>query len=180
MTSPTSSTTPASALTHRIEDGKELVLERVFRAPRALVFEAFTQAEHLRHWWGPRGWELSHCTVDLRPGGRWHYCMKCVDQSQGEFYGMESWGLGIYDEIAAPERLTYTDYFSDAQGAINEAMPATRAILTFEDVEGGTRVVSRSVYSTPEALNAVMEMGMLQGISETWDRLGEHLAARQG
>ncbi|PNY82659.1 SRPBCC domain-containing protein [Deinococcus koreensis] len=180
MTSPTSRPTPVPALTHRVEEGKELVLERMFQAPPALVFEAFTRAEHLRHWWGPRGWVLSHCTVDLRPGGRWHYCMKCVDQNQGEFYVMESWGLGVYEEIVAPKRLTYTDYFSDAQGAINEAMPATRAILTFEGVEGGTKVVSRSVYSTPEALVTVMEMGMLQGISETWDRLSEFLADRPG
>lgn len=177
MTQPTATPSP---LTSRVEHGKELVLERVFKAPRSLVFGAFTQAEHLRHWWGPRGWELTHCSVDLRPGGRWHYCMKCVDENQGEFYGMESWGLGVYDEIAAPERLVYTDYFSDSQGGVNEAMPATQAILTFEDAPGGTRVVSRSIYTSEEALKTVLDMGMLQGISETWDRLGEFLADQQG
>lgn len=166
------------ALTSRVEHGKELLLERTFRAPPALVFAAFTQAEHLRQWWGPRGWEVTHCTVDLRPGGKWHYCMKCVDRGQGDFYGVESWGLGLYDEIEAPERLVYTDYFSDADGEINSEMPSSQTILSFEDVAGGTRVVSRSVYATEDALKTVMEMGMLQGITETWDRLAEHLQTR--
>ena len=105
--------------------------------------------------------------------------MKCVDPAQGDFYGMESWGLGIYVEIKAPERLVYTDYFSDAEGSINNDMPTTQAILTFEDVDGGTNVISRSIYGTEDALKTVMDMGMLQGITETWDRLAEHLTTRQ-
>ncbi|MVN85571.1 SRPBCC domain-containing protein [Deinococcus sp. HMF7620] len=168
-------TSATPTLTHHTEHNKELVLERTFAAPPELVFAAFTQPEHLRQWWGPRGWTLTHCTVDLRPGGRWHYCMKCVDPAQGDFYGMESWGLGIYQEIEAPGRLVYTDYFSDAEGTINEELPTTQSILTFEEVDGQTRVVSRSVYATPEALKTVMDMGMLQGITETWDRLAEYL-----
>lgn len=173
-------TSTRPTMTSRVENNNELVLERTFHAPRALVFEAFTQAEHLRQWWGPRGWEITHCTVDLRPGGRWHYCMKCMDQAQDGFYGMESWGLGIYDEIEAPRRLVYTNYFSDAAGKINPDMPGSQAILTFEDVESGTRVVSRAVYGTEAALKTVMDMGMLEGITQTWDRLGEHLSAQQG
>ena len=172
-------TSALPTLTSTVENGKELVLERTFSAPRALVFAAFTQAEHLRQWWGPRGWEVTHCTVDLRPGGKWHYCMKCVDQAQDGFYGMESWGLGVYDEIEAPRRLVYTDYFSDAAGNINAQMPSSQSALTFEDVEGGTRVISRSLYGTEEALKTVMEMGMLEGITQTWERLAEHLAAQQ-
>ena len=168
--------THAATLDHRIEDARILVLERTFAATPERVFAAFTQAEHLRHWWGPRGWELTHCTVDLRPGGRWHYCMTCTDPAQGDFHGMQSWGLGVYEHIEAPTRLTYTDYFSDEQGAVNDQMPATLADLTFEAVPGGTRVTSRSTYVRPEDLQAVMDMGMLQGITETWDRLAEHLA----
>ncbi len=167
------------AMTSRVENKKELVLERTFSAPRALVFEAFTVADHLRHWWGPRGWEVTHCTVDLRPGGRWHYCMKCMDQNQGDFYGMESWGLALYDEIVAPERLVYTDCFSDAAGEINADMPTSQTTLTFVDLGDSTRIISRSVYGTEDALKTVMDMGMLPGITQTWDRLAEHLAARK-
>ncbi|GEM49266.1 SRPBCC domain-containing protein [Deinococcus cellulosilyticus] len=171
--------TAKNPINSRIENGKVLVLDRVFKAPRDLVFEAFTTAEHLSKWWGPRGWDMPHCTVDLRPGGKWHYCMKCVDPNQGQFYGMESWGLGVYQEIEAPARLVYTDHFSDAQATINENMPATLSTLTFEEVEGGTKVTTRAEYDTEEALKTVMDMGMLQGITETWDRLAEHLAAAQ-
>jgi uncharacterized protein YndB with AHSA1/START domain len=164
-----------TALTSRVEHGNELVLERTFEAPRALVFAAFTRAEHLRRWWGPRGWELTHCTVDLRPGGRWHYCMKCVDREQGDFYGMESWGLGIYDEVGAPGRLVYTDHFSDEEGAIREEMPSSQTTLIFEETGEGMRVISRSVYRSEDALKTVLDMGMLQGITQTWDRLAEYL-----
>ena len=171
-------TSTVSTLSSHIEAGKELILERVFQAPRELVFEAFSSAEHLRQWWGPRGWTIPHCTVDFRPGGKWHYCMKCVDESQGEFYGMESWGLGIYRDINAPARIVYTDYFSDAEANINEAMPPTLSTLIFEEVEGGTRVTNHALYDTEEGLQTVMDMGMLQGVTETWDRLAEHLASQ--
>src|SRR5690554_1859159 len=89
----------------RIENGTDLVLERIFDAPRELVFEMFAEAEHLKQWWGPRGWDLPYCDIDFRPGGVWHYCMKCIDTSFGEFYGVESWGKVIYKEIAHPDRI---------------------------------------------------------------------------
>lgn len=60
----------------RIEDDRVLVLERIFDAPRTLVFEMFNEPEHLKHWWGPVGWELPVCHADFRPGGIWHYCIK--------------------------------------------------------------------------------------------------------
>ncbi|MFC4456181.1 SRPBCC domain-containing protein [Deinococcus sonorensis] len=172
-------TTSTSSITSRVEAGTDLILERVFHAPRALVFEAFTRAEHLRQWWGPRGWTLPVCDVDFREGGRWHYCMRCIDPDQGSFFGMESWGLAVYETIDAPNSIVYTDYFSDADQNINAEMPATRSTLTFEDVAGGTRVVTRASYASEAALNTVLEMGMLQGISETWDRLAEYLTAPQ-
>lgn len=175
----TSTDTETSTMVSRVEHDKELILERVFNAPPELVFEVFSTAEHLRHWWGPRGWEVPYCTVDFQPGGRWHYCMKCVDSSQGDFYGMESWGLGIYREIDAPGRIVYTDYFSDAEANINESMPPTLATLTFEPVEGGTKVVNRATYSSAEGLKTVMDMGMLQGVAQTWDRLAEYLVTQQ-
>ena len=85
-----------ATMIHRVENEKQLVLERVFDAPRDLVFKMFKEADHLKRWWGPRGWELPVCKVDFRPGGVWHYCMKCVDPDQGQFFGMESWGKAIY------------------------------------------------------------------------------------
>ncbi|KZE78933.1 ATPase [Paenibacillus elgii] len=158
-----------------VENDRILVLERVFDAPRDLVFRMFKEPEHLKRWWGPKGWEVPVCNIDFRPGGVWHYCMKCVDQNQGQFYGMESWGKGVYKEIAEPETIVYNDYFSDAEGNINESMPSTLITMEFIDLGGKTKLVNRSEYASAEALKTVMDMGMLQGITETWNRLGELL-----
>lgn len=158
-----------------VED-RILVLERVFDAPRELVFRTFTEAEHLKHWWGPKGWTLPVCKLDFRPGGVWHYCMRCEDKNQGDFYGMESWGKAVFREIEAPERIVYVDYFSDAEGNEAEGMPETLVTLTFEEFEGKTKLINRAQYATAEGLKTVIDMGMLQGVAETWDRLDELLA----
>ncbi|SFI63290.1 Uncharacterized conserved protein YndB, AHSA1/START domain [Paenibacillus sp. UNC496MF] len=168
----------ANQLTTTIE-GRDFILEREFKAPRELVFKAFSEAEHLKRWWGPRGWELTVCNVDFREGGIWHYCMKCFDERQGDFYGMESWGKAIYEEIVNAEKIVYTDYFSDAEGNETPGMPSSRITMTFEDRGGSTLLVSRSTYESEEALRQVVEMGMEQGIAETWERLAEHLASQQ-
>lgn len=159
-------------------EGNTLTLERVFDAPRELVFAAFSDCAHLKHWWGPRGWDLPVCRMDFREGGSWLYCMKCVDQSMGEYFGMESWGKAVYGAIEAPERYAYTDYFSDADGNVNADLPATEAVNEFIDLGGRTKVISTSTYVSPEALKTVLDMGMLEGVTQTWDRLEEHLAAR--
>jgi uncharacterized protein YndB with AHSA1/START domain len=159
----------------KVENENVLVLERVFDAPRELVFKMYKEAEHLKRWWGPRGWEVPYCTVDFRPGGVWHYCMKCVDPNQGSFYGMESWGKAIYKDIAEPEKIVYTDFFSDADGNENPDMPSTTVTLEFIDLGGKTKLVSRGEYASAEGLKTVMEMGMLEGITQTWDRLEERL-----
>lgn len=164
----------------RVEDGTVLVLERVFPAPKAVAFGMFKDAEQLKRWWGPRGWEVPVCTVDFWPGGVWHYCMKCVDEGQGDFYGFESWGKGVYEQIDEPNSIVYTDYFSDAGGNVNEDLPATAVTLTFQDVGGSTKIVSRSGYASADALQSVLDMGMLKGITETWDRLEERLVQVQG
>ena len=156
---------------HKIEDDRVLVLERVFRAPRSLVFSAYSDPEHLKHWWGPEGWELPVCTVDFRVGGIWHYCMKCVDEQQEKFFGMESWGKAIYREIVEPERIGYTDFFSDADGNTNDEMPSTNATITLVEEGTNTRLVMRAEYVDAASLQAVLDMGMLEGIRQTWDRL---------
>ncbi|MNH94781.1 hypothetical protein D3C81_1445810 [compost metagenome] len=168
----------SSSMISKVE-GLEFVLERVFDAPRALVFKAFTEAEHLKQWWGPRGWILTVCNVDLRPEGIWHYCMKCIDENQGVFFGMESWAKAVYKEIVAGEKIVYLNYFSDAEGNEAEGMPSSSNTLTFEEYEGRTKVISRSRYDSAEALQTVLDMGMEQGITETWNRLSEHLQSIQ-
>lgn len=162
-------------LDYRVEGDHVLVLERVFDAPKDLVFKMFKEPEHLKHWWGPNGWDLTVCDIDFRPGGTWHYCMKCIDKDQGEFYGMESWGKAVYKHIVEPEMMSYTDYFSDADGNIDETLPASVNSLEFIDLGGKTKLVNRAEYVSAEALKQVMDMGMLEGITETWNRLEAHL-----
>ncbi|NBD22943.1 SRPBCC domain-containing protein [Paenibacillus glycinis] len=168
----------ANQMTATVE-GKELILERVFKAPSKLVFQAFSDAEHLKRWWGPRGWDLTVCTVDFRPGGVWHYCMKCMDPNQGDFFGMESWGKAIYEDMVEAKKIVYVDYFSDAEGSTVEGMPSSHITMTFIEQDGATKLISRARYESEEALRKVIEMGMEQGVTETWDRLAEHLASQQ-
>lgn len=158
-------------------DGQELTLERIFDASTELVFKAFSEAAHLREWWGPHGWELTVCNIDFRPGGEWHYCMTCMDKNHGDFYGQESWGKAVYDLIEKPSQIVYTDYFSDASGSVSEEMPSSRIQTVFHNHEGGkTRLISRAYFDSEESLKQVMEMGMAEGITQTWDRLEAHLA----
>lgn len=143
---------------------QELVIERVFNAPRALVFEAFSKCEHLTHWWGVAGWTLPVCKLDFRPGGEWLYCMR---GPRGE----ESWGKAFYHEIVQPERIVYTDYFADKDGKPNEKAPAPLVTLTFVALEGKTRLVNHARYGSAADLNTVLKMGLMEGIKETFDRL---------
>jgi uncharacterized protein YndB with AHSA1/START domain len=152
-------------------DKKELKVERVFDAPRDLVWKAWTDPDQLAAWWGPRGWATTNYKFEFKPGGMWHYCMRGPD-------GMESWGRGIFKEIVAPERFSYVDEFSNPDGGVDENMPGSIFIENvFEDLGGSkTKLVSRSELQSAEQLKSLVEMGMLQGLTETWDRLAEFLA----
>jgi uncharacterized protein YndB with AHSA1/START domain len=148
--------------------GGELILTRQFDAPRQKVFEAHTDCKHLKHWWGPRQWPLTYCKIDFRVGGKWHFCMTGPD-------GMESWGLVTYKEIVAPERIVYQDHFSDKDGNENKEFPSTTVRTEFQEKDGKTIVRTTAKYATPEDLKKVMDMGMVEGTSETLDRLEEYV-----
>jgi uncharacterized protein YndB with AHSA1/START domain len=148
---------------------REFVMERVFNAPRELVWQAWSQPEHLKHWWGPKHWTLPVCRVDFRPGGIWHYCMRGPN-------GEESWGRAVYREIVEPERIVYKDSFSDAEGNTAEGMPEMVITVTFDDMDGKTKVTARALFETAEDLETVLDMGMVEGLTQTWDRLEAYLA----
>lgn len=155
----------------RVETGeRELVFTRTFDAPRELVFAAYSSCEHLRNWWGPRTWPMEECTMEFRVGGVWHYCLR------GPNEGDESWGRAVFDEIVEPERIVYTDAFSDADGNVNEEMPQTQSIVELTDADGKTQLTLRATYPSPADLEQVLDMGVVDGMTETLDRLDEHLA----
>lgn len=153
-------------------EAKQFIVERVFNAPQQLVFNAFTQAEHLVHWWGPRGWNLTHCEMDFREGGIWHYCMTGPN-------GEESWGKSVYNEIHAPEYYIYEDYFSDKDGNVSEGMPGMKIRNEFHaQADGSTKILSISAFDNVEDIDKLIGFGMVEGLTETWDRLEEYVTAK--
>jgi uncharacterized protein YndB with AHSA1/START domain len=108
----------------------ELVITRVFDAPRRLVFRAWTQPEHLTRWWGPAGFTLVCCEMDVRPGGAWFRRMRSPE-------GTEYVKRGIYREIVAPERMVFTYVNENADGSLG---PETLVTVTFEQLGAKTRL----------------------------------------
>lgn len=68
-------------------EGRTLVMERLFDAPRDRVFKAFSEAGQLESWWGPKGWQTEVRSFAFKPNGVWHYCMRCTDENQGSISG---------------------------------------------------------------------------------------------
>jgi uncharacterized protein YndB with AHSA1/START domain len=145
-----------------------LVMEREFEAPLDLVWKAWTEPERIEQWWGPRDWQTKNTRMDVRPGGTWHYCMTGPG-------GMESWGLATYREIVEQQRIVYEDAFSDASGKKNAEMPVMVITNEFRERDGRTTVRSSTQFASPEALQSVLDMGVVMGASQTWDRLAEYV-----
>src|SRR5450432_1874612 len=87
----------------------EFVISRTFDAPRSLVFNAWTDPEHLMKWWGPKGLTMLSSKLDLRPGGVFLYGMRTPD-------GRDMWGKWVFREIVTPQRLVFVVSFADADG----------------------------------------------------------------
>lgn len=152
-----------------------LVIERIFPASPSQVFQAFAESKGIESWWGPQGWRTVNKAFIFGPEGRWHYCMKCIDTNQGDFYGKESWGLAIYKEIIESEKIVYDDYFSDSIGEMNKEMPRIEVTLLFEKNENGTKLITSSAFSSKEALEKVLEMGIVEGMTSQFEKLDAYL-----
>ena len=165
--------------------GEPFLLQRRFAAPRALVFAALTQAEHLKHWMGPRGMVMSHCTVDLRPGGVFHYGLRPSTSAVAPVM----WGKWSFREITPPERLVTVVSFSDAAGAETRHPMApvwplqTLSVITLAD-DGGTTLLTldwRALNASAEEEQVFnsMHASMTQGWGGTMEKLQAHLSAVQ-
>jgi len=144
----------------------EVVYTRVFAAPRDLVFEASTRPEHVKKWWGPRGFTVTVCEIDLRPGGAYRFVQSGPDGNEYPF-------KGVYREVVPPEQLVYTQIF-DVPGLSDHELLVS---VTFNEHDGATLLTGRLLFESVEDRVAAMETGMAQGMAETLDRLEEHLAA---
>ncbi|WP_018933451.1 SRPBCC domain-containing protein [Gracilibacillus lacisalsi] len=156
-------------------NGKKLVLERMFEAPRELVFKTFSESEHLANWWGPTGWTTENKSFDFKPGGVWHFCMTCEDKNQKDFYGQKSWGKVTYHEIIVPEKIVYTDTFSDEEGNVSSNAPKQLITINFEEQSGKTKLIIQSQFESEEALKVVIEMGLKEGMASQFNDLDEYL-----
>jgi uncharacterized protein YndB with AHSA1/START domain len=144
---------------------REVVFTRAFDAPRELVFEAWTNPDHVRHWWGLRESTMLLCEADVRPGGSWRYVTTAEDGAEVPF-------TGVYQEVTPPERLVYTEMY-DVE-PFNSGDPAVNTV-TFTSDEGGTLVTVITVYPSKEVRDFALSTGMEAGAAESYDRLAEHL-----
>ncbi len=158
-------TTKAGITFTKLSD-REYRMTRLFKAPRELVFEAYTNPEHIPHWWGPRSVTTVVDEMDVRPGGRWRYIHRDSDGNEYAF-------RGEYREVVPPERLVSTFEF--------EGMPGHVVIdtLVLSEEEGGTRLTATSLFESTDDFDGMIASGAESGMIDTWERLAELLARLQ-
>ena len=159
------------------------VLTRHFKAPRHLLFAAFTEAAHLRQWMAPSGFEMVRCEVDALPGGVFHYGLRAPG-------GAAMWGKWTFREVVAPERLVVVVQFSETDGGVSRHPMApiwplyTLSTTTLaDDGPAGTLLTLRwqtlNAAADEEATFNAAHAGMAQGWGGTMDQLDAHLAKSQ-
>lgn len=153
---------------------RELVITRMFAAPRELVWKAWTEPERFMRWWGPKHFTAPFCRIDLRVGGAYLACMRSPE-------GKDYWSTGIYRELVAPSRLVCTDCFADENGSV---VPASHygmsgewplellVTVTFEEQEGKTRLTLRHAGIPAGEMREQCEAGW----NESFEKLAESLA----
>jgi uncharacterized protein YndB with AHSA1/START domain len=141
---------------------REIVLTRVFEAPRELVFDALTTPELLERWFGPPGWSLPVCEVDLRVGGACHFVMRGPDGSE---IGMR----GVFLEIVRPERIVRTESFDN--------WPTVESVVTCSEHRGRTTMTATIVYPSRQVRDADVAAGMEGDAAGTYERLAHCLAS---
>jgi uncharacterized protein YndB with AHSA1/START domain len=170
---------PSDQSTGRAAAGDVFTASRRVDAPRELVFRVWTEPEHLSRWWGPKGFEMLECLLDLRPGGEFLYGMRSPQ-------GHTLWGKWVFREIDAPERLSFVASFSDEQGNVIRAPFSAdwplRVLSTviFDEQEAGTLIsLHGAPFEASEAERATFAAGrdsLTQGWAGTFGQLDEYLA----
>ncbi len=153
---------------------RELVITRIFDAPREAVWKAWTVPEQVTRWWGPKGYTAPACTIDLRVGGRFLLCMRAPE-------GKDYWITGVYHKVVPLKKLVYTDCFADEHGIV---VPATHygmspeipmemlVTVALEDLGGKTKMTLRHA-GLPAGPDRT---GARQGWSESFDKLEASMA----
>ncbi len=145
------------------DSANDIRITRIYDAPVALVWEAWTDPARVGEWWGPRGFTITTHSKDLRPGGSWVYTMHGPD-------GKDWPNFTRYLEVEPQARLVY-----DHGASAADAAPAFRVTATFRDVDGKTELDMRMTLPTPEAARQTRTFIKAAGGNGTWDRLAEYL-----
>jgi uncharacterized protein YndB with AHSA1/START domain len=140
----------------------QIVMTRLFDAPRALVFEAWTKAEHVAHWWDPSGVPLAICEIDLRPNGAFRWVNRAPDGGEGYSFA------GIYREIVSPEKLVFTS--ADVSGQSRSG-----CTLLFTKAGGKTKLTITIECATREDRDAMLQMRVDAGTAQTLENLAAYL-----
>jgi uncharacterized protein YndB with AHSA1/START domain len=151
---------------------QDLIITRSFEAPRERVWQAWTDPERTKCWWGPKDFTAPLCTIDLRVGGKYLNCMRSPD-------GQDFWSTGVYQAIVEPERLVCSDSFANAEGNV---VPAAhygmgsdfplelKVTVTFEEDGGGTLMTLRHEGFPVDMIDMCAE-----GWNQSFDKLAECL-----
>jgi uncharacterized protein YndB with AHSA1/START domain len=153
---------------------QEIRIERVFDAPRARIWEAWTDAESMKRWMGPKGYSIPICTIDLRVGGSNLNCMRSPE-------GKDFWSRGVYREIRPLERIVTTDTFADENGKVvppshygmeGDQPEEYLVTVTFADAGKG-----KTLFTLAHAGLPAGQMGEATkaGWNESFDKLAESL-----
>jgi uncharacterized protein YndB with AHSA1/START domain len=158
-----------------VNETERMVINRVFDAPRALVWEAWTNPKYVMQWWGPKGFTSPFCKMDFRVGGKFLCCMKTPD-------GQEFWNGGEYHEIVPHEKIVYSMYFSDAKGnkvepehygIEHEAIEGAHDVVTFEDFGNGQ---TKLTLIGNESMESAKTSGQVEGWVQTLDKVAAVVA----
>ena len=155
--------TETGVTSYALASDREIVITRVVDAPRRIVYDVWTNPQHVPNWMGfPEGWTMPVCEMDLRPGGSWHYVWR---QSDGSEMSM----TGIVREVAPPERLVTTEKWGPE-------WPETINTLVLTESGGRTTIKLTILYPSKEARDAALQTGMKEGLDVSYTRLDSLLA----
>ncbi len=158
-------------ITYTVNENK-INISKVYDAPQELVFSMFKNPEHLAKWWGPTTWPATIVTYEFVPGGVWHYHMTGPD-------GTKAWGKATFQAIDEPNSLTFSDGFSDAEGNVNPKLPQGKVTFNFSEQDGKTTLSMTGEYESADEAKKLVEMGMIEGMKDTWTQLEKLLAANK-
>ena len=158
-----------------VNEKERMVITRIFDAPRALVWKAWTDPKYVMQWWGPKGFTAPVCKIDFRVGGKFLCCMKSPD-------GREGWNGGEYHEIVPLEKIVYSLYFADSKGnkvdpaelgIEHEAIEDARDVVMFEDYGNGQ---TKLTMIGNEPMESAKNSGQLEGMNQVLDKVAAVVA----